>query len=73
MKEISDNLIKHESLEEEFLLSELDRLSSILDIHPVNALNFAKFGGLKLILDLIFRSTHKSLQYESLLVFSNMI
>ena len=56
MKEILNTLIDHKTKNEDDLLNELDRLSSILDIHPVNAINFTKMNGMKILLEIIFYS-----------------
>ena len=73
MKECLEFLMKYEHKEEEHLLEKLDKLTSIIDIHPVNAINFTKMGGLKVLLEIIFFSKSEDFWYETLLLFSNVI
>jgi len=59
MKDILDQLIDHKIKDKEELLSLIDWLQSFVDIHPVNAINLSKMGGLQILLDIIFLNTHQ--------------
>ena len=70
LKEICDELKNHNDLDKDKVLTLLDELSELVELHPRNNYNLCLCGGMPILLDIIYNNQDDEIRRTAAPVFT---